>query len=576
MFKESILSYQGSLKKSIKTGWTPGWIAGLTVIAVGVFAVLYAFEADAAALLMRLVPPTYRQGSAFYTDMVFLARTELLWVACFFVVTLLLYRYPFGGALERARHFGEEGNTWGLILLIVSVFLLAVGISLFVLESFPNSSDEYAYLLQAEMFSDGKWWVRAHDLPAFFQANNIPQHEGILLSRFPPGWPLLLSLAFDAGISPMLVNPFLGMCALLVLYFFAKKYYSHQVAVWSVTIVALSSYFLFNAASFFSHISCTLFVLLFAYSVYVYRDNRNVVAAILAGFFLGMVMIIRYYTAVLIFMPFGVVLLIQYRWAALRLFFFMALGSVPCIAYLLWYNYSITGDALLPVTMWAYPLEGLGFVRGHTFLKAVEHVVRRMLMFVYWTSPGLLLLYAFFLWRKVTRPAERLRHPGDYTFLALVVGYFFYYQIGGNQYGPRFMFEAFPFLVLFVVHQAFEMRAKWVMAVLVACVIYPALKFPFISQREGMIVDQRQDLYDLVKEKNLTHAVVLVCSPTSPWRPMPAEDLTRNDPMFTGNVIYALPHPEISDQIMSYYPDRAFYRYVRNLNSPRGELIRIR
>src|SRR5690606_34461915 len=164
--------------------------------------------------------------------------------------------------------------------------------------------------------------------------------------------------------------------------------------------------------------------------------------------------------------------------------------------------------------------------------------------------------------------------PGDYTFLALVVGYFFYYQIGGNQYGPRFMFEAFPFLVLFVVHQAFEMRAKWVMAVLVACVIYPALKFPFISQREGMIVDQRQDLYDLVKEKNLTHAVVLVCSPTSPWRPMPAEDLTRNDPMFTGNVIYALPHPEISDQIMSYYPDRAFYRYVRDLNSPRGELIR--
>jgi hypothetical protein len=57
---------------------------------------------------------------------------------------------------------------------------------------------------------------------------------------------------------------------------------------------------------------------------------------------------------------------------------------------------------------------------------------------------------------------------------------------------------------------------------------------------------------------------------------MPRGDLTRNDPKFMNDVIYVLELPRINDQIMEYYSDRAVYKYVRDLNEPQGELIKIR
>lgn len=197
-------------------------------------------------------------------------------------------------------------------------------------------------------------------------------------------------------------------------------------------------------------------------------------------------------------------------------------------------------------------------------------------MFFYWASPGLIVLYFVFLWRKMKSPAERFLRPEDYTFITLTVGYLFYYQIGGNQYGPRFLFEALPFLVLFVVSKVFQMREKWATALLLASILYAMVKLPFIAYREEKIVDQRQDLYDLVEEEKIRNAVVFVCSATSPIRPMPADDLTRNDPRFVNNVLYALELPNINKQLMEYYSDRSFYRYVRDLDSPQGQLIRIK
>ena len=171
-------------------------------------------------------------------------------------------------------------------------------------------------------------------------------------------------------------------------------------------------------------------------------------------------------------------------------------------------------------------------------------------MFFYWASPGLLFLYLAFLWRKIKSPAERFIKPEDYAFLCLLVGYFFYYQIGGNQYGPRFFFEAFPFVILLVVSKVFQLREKWAMAVLFASLIYAVVKLPFIVYREEMIVDQRKDLYDIVQEEKIENAVVFIESPTSPIRPMPADDLTRNDPRFSNSVLYALELPAISGQLM--------------------------
>ena len=577
MLKTAILNYQTSLKNSIKSNYSTAWVLAAIVIPVIVFFTLLVFESQIAALIMSLVPPSKLQGITFYRDLIYLTRIEILWVGFFFLLALLIFLHTRRESLEDFLSINTGDKAVYYMMLIASLFfLVTVLINGKVLEEFPNSSDEYAYLLQAEMFSRGKLWERAHDLPDFFYHINIAQHEGIMVSRFPPGWPLILSAAFEIGMDPALMNPLLGLVTLIVFYFFVKKYYNARVAVWSMLAVAMTGYYLFNAASYFSHISCLLVTLLFVFSVYLYQNKKKIIYGILAGFFLGFVVIIRYYTAVLIFIPFVVYLMVEHRWKIIPFFFWMGIGSLPCMAYLLWYNYSITGNALLPVTMWAYPAEQLGFVKGHTFLQGIEHFIRRALLFMYWCSPGLLILYVIFLWRKIKSPGERLLRPEDYAFATLAVGYFFYYQIGGNQYGPRFMLEGFPFLVAFVVSKVLEKREKWAMALLLASICVAVVKIPFIARREALVVDQRQDLYDLIQEQKIQNALVFVSSPTSPVRPMPMGDLTRNDPKFMNDVIYVLELPRINDQIMEYYGDRSVYKYVRDLNEPHGELLKIR
>lgn len=572
-----MLNYQTSLKNSIRSSSPTIWVIATVLIPVIVFLTLLLLQDEIAGVFMSYFPSAHQYGASFYYDLVYLIRIELLWLGGFFLFALLLYLYVSTASLDNLINLRTRSNALYYMMLIASAFFLAaVFINGNVLEEFPNSSDEYAYLLQAEMFSRDKLWERAHALPDFFYHINIAQHEGILVSRFPPGWPLVLSVAFEIGMSPSLINPLLGLVALVVFYFFVRRYYDTRTAVWSMLALALTGFYLFNAASYFSHMACLLMALLFVFNVYLYQEKKHFLYGLLAGFFLGFVVVIRYYTALLIFLPFFLYLVFEHRWKVVPLFVWMAVGSLPCLAYLLWYNYSITGNALLPVTMWAYPAEQLGFVKGHSFLKGIEHLARRMFMFMYWVSPGLLILYLVFLWRKIKCPADRLLKPEDYAFIMLAIGYFFYHEIGGNQYGPRFMFEGYPFLVAFVVSKVLETREKWAMALLVASLAFAIVKLPFIAEREGQIIDQRQDMYDLVEEQKIRNAIVFVGSPTSPIRPMPTRDLTRNDPNFMNNVIYVLPIRGINHLIMEYYSDRAVYRYERNPDDPDGELIRIR
>jgi len=372
------------------------------------------------------------------------------------------------------------------------------------------------------------------------------------------------------------VNPALGVLCLLVTYFFVRRYYNNHIAVWTVIAMGLTGFFIFNAASYFSHVSCMLACLLFVFAMYRYFETRKVGFIVVAGVFLGCIIVIRYFTAVLIFLPFLIYMASRLKTNILRPLVLMGVGAVPFVLFLAWYNATITGNPFLPVTMWLDKEEGIGFVKDHTFLSGVEHIVRWLFMFAYWVSPGFLLLYFLFLWRKRrSRTAGRAR-PEDYFFITLMAGYFFYYQIGGNQYGPRFMFEAFPFLIILVVRNVIDIQSTWIRAAFLASVLYAVAKFPFVADREATIVDQRQDVYDLVAANDVHNAVVLIESHTSPLRPMPVGDLTRNSASFDDDVLYAHDCEAERNLLMNYYTERSFYIYRRDVDRVRGELIRIR
>ncbi|HEY0656327.1 MAG TPA: glycosyltransferase family 39 protein [Chryseosolibacter sp.] len=576
MIKTSLLEnnyYDNAVRKSIKWRWFP--ILIITLI-LG-YIVLRIAEPQILSFLMAALPVEPDKSTRFYLDFLRLLFNEILWLAGFLGIAWLFVVYdPFSSTVRAV----ERGALRSIRLAAAGIIAISFFTSIFVgyntLETFANSSDEYAYLFQASTMAKGKLWESSHQLPDFFYFNHIANKDGIAVSRFPPGWPLILSTAYWLGVNPILVNPLLGAILLIVFFSFVNRFYSPRIAFWSLLVLALTSFFIFNSASYFSHVSCALFALLFVYGSHLYFERPKPEYLVLAGFFLAMVVITRYFTAILIFLPFFFVYIRNCKVGCIKAFFWLGVGALPCLGFLFWYNYSITGNALLPVTMWAYADESLGFVRGHTVAKGLEHVVRWLGMFLYWCSPAVLVLYFIALIDKVKDREARWAHPEDYLFFVLICGYFFYYQIGGNQYGPRFLFEALPFMVLLVVSKVLALNKKWITGLLVAGILFAIVKLPFIAWREHQVIEERKDVYSLVQQRDIRNAVVIVSSYTSVMRPMPTGDLTRNDVYYLNDVLYALDLNQRNQELMDYYPDRQFYRYVREVNDPHGKLIRVR
>ena len=547
----------------------------IPVIAYWIFRV---YENDLTELIIPLFPVEDDKSFGFYQDFLRLCFNEMLWLSLFLLSAWSIYVYGRGPdsfhgienrVIHRAAHYA--------ILIVLVTLIGTIMIAYLTLHGFANSGDEYVYLYQAETLSQGKLWNEAHPLDDFFLYSHIPQQEGISVGRFPPGWPLLLSIPFVLNVPPIWLNPIIAAVTLWLLYSFASRYYGHRVAFWGLISIAFTSFYLFNSASLFSHNACLLMVVGFIYSLYLRLEKGSSFYALLAGACLGMIVITRYYNAVLLMIPVLIYLFYQYRLKCIPTLFLMGIGGLPFLIFLFWYNYSITGNGFLPVTVWADEREGLGFgVRGYTPIEGIEHFIRRFFLFLYWSSPALFFLYFIFLFKKVRIKVQRFFHPEDYYLLMLIIGYYFYYHIGGNQYGPRFWFEGTPFVTLFVVKKVFDTKARWAWALFAAGLIYGIVKMPYIIEREHRVVEERMDIYEKVRESRIANAVVLVSSYTGIIRPMGEMDLVRNGLDYNASVIYAHDRGDRNKELREFYPERKFYKYLRDPDNVEGKIIPLR
>ncbi|HEX8041304.1 MAG TPA: hypothetical protein VF490_19285, partial [Chryseosolibacter sp.] len=144
-----------------------------------------------------------------------LAAFEILWIGFFFLLAGALIAYTRPSLVDNVFTISGRKKSGLALAFILMLFLFVVLVTAQnTLERFANSSDEYAYLFQADLLSKGRLWEPAHDLPDFFYVNNLVANDGILLSPFLPGWPLFLSAAQGMGVPPVYVNPVLGLLAL--------------------------------------------------------------------------------------------------------------------------------------------------------------------------------------------------------------------------------------------------------------------------------------------------------------------------------------------------------------------------
>jgi hypothetical protein len=481
-----------------------------------------------------------------------------------------------------AAFLDRHGRVMIGLLLVLSA-IAALFVALVVLRSFPSSADEYDMQFQARTFLEGRLW---QDLPQghpFFSTGNNLERGSMWISHYPPGWPLVVGAGLALGIPPVVMGPLSSVAMVATLAALARTALGWAGAVAVCTLVVVSGFFLLNAGSYFNHVFTAFLMLGFTIFARRFLERPSAADALVAGAFIGMLGITRYYSALLCFLPFLASLIGTLSWRHYRSGLWALLTIAPFLAGLLVYNHAVTGSALTTVTSWGYPAFRLGLwavTEGGTPttpLHGIGLAAIQLTEFMEWTSPLALAGYVMALAYLI---AERKARFYDFYFIVFVLGFLFYADIGGNRYGPRYYFEPYPFLVLTVVtalvHFARKARNwQWTAFLIALCfahLIIAACNVPaFLFYMNRMTVE-RMDLYDQVATAGLDHAIVFIGSDTGLLRPMPAQDLTRNGIRIDGSVIYAHDLGERNAELVALFPDRTFWRYERQPGKVQGRL----
>jgi hypothetical protein len=468
--------------------------------------------------------------------------------------------------------------------LLIGIGIAGALAAVWVLRAFPNSGDEYSYIFMAKTFLAGRLQnplPPLHDLFAYWHI--VFWHEK-WVSVYPPGWPLLLAAVMGLRLPPWLAAPLCGGVLLFAVLKLGQKRDGALGGLLAVALVASSPFFLFNAGSYFSGISAAAAGLLFCWAALTFLEHPRWPNAICAGLALGMLGLIRNQNVVLFGLPFAVQFLLQARRRHYCLAPGIILAGLPFFMALLLYNYTVFGFLLLDIhsestyiRFGLFPIDEWG--HHLTPLDELMFVAKRMIMLVNWSSLFLVLGYvASFAFLVLRRQLSFL----DFIFPIYVLGFMLVPFFGGNQYGPRYYFEAFPLFVLTIVSalipllQCFRF-SRWrpfaismVAAHFAACLAALAIIAPFART----LIDQRMDIYDQVHSKHLRNAVVVVHSSTSaiPDMNMVPLDLTRNGITADGEVLYVLDIPDKLQKLRLLFPDRQFYIYERDLSNPKGKL----
>ncbi|WP_119418040.1 hypothetical protein [Desertibaculum subflavum] len=465
----------------------------------------------------------------------------------------------------------------------IGVSLVLVLTAVWLLRAFPNSGDEYNYIFQAETFRHGHLWVPVPEHQDLFAFSHIFMKDGKWVSQYAPGWGAILALGGTIGLPYWIINPLLAVGCLWAAWAVAKQRAGQAAGTAAVVLLGLSAFFIFTSASYFPHLACATFGMIFCWQAERYRQAPAVRPALVMGLALGVVGLIRPYDAVLFALPLAIATLLQLKVAHLKYVLFVAAAGAPFLVATFFYNWSITGDPLFPVTNWGYPSYRLGFNptdeagRDFTWIETAHHAVSRVVLLGEWTSLPFLVLFVSswaHLWRR-----GKLQ-PSDWVFPVFVAGYLLAPGFGGNQYGPRYYFAAFPMMVLtcstaiadWLGERWSERESRFGVALFVAHVLVALSAFAPIGYGVSRIVAERMHVYDLVDSAKLDQAVVVLSAPVGVLHPMGPKDLTRNGIDLQGPVVYALARPGWEEALREMFPDRRMYLYTREITSAWGRL----
>jgi hypothetical protein len=183
--------------------------------------------------------------------------------------------------------------------------------------------------------------------------------------------------------------------------------------------------------------------------------------------------------------------------------------------------------------------------RDGWLLRSADILSTHLLRHLLWTPPVLVFAYLFYL--RVAPDSVR-RGPLDWLLAATIVVLYFYVERGGNQYGPRFHYEAFLFAAVFVVANVFRRpaledapaRDRAAFALFAASLLVTPASFLVHSRIEHAVIVERMDPFTQAARAGLRDALVLIGDRVGGRRSIAAADLTRNGIDYQGPVLFGL------------------------------------
>lgn len=344
-----------------------------------------------------------------------------------------------------------------LLFLLVALFWLLY-LNLFYLEGIPHVPDSAVYLVQAKLLAEGKVFGKPKIFSQFFEFfDAFPQGMYFLnqkwFGQYPFGHPLLLALGVLVN-RPGIVPPLIGTFFLLIIYLITKEILGVPLlGVLAVILALFSPLFQMNAASFMSHNTAAFYLVLFIFCFLKILKKGNFWLSLLGGIAFGLLFNTRPLTAVALVFPLMVFYFLSFLGQKLKKisrFLPMVLGGFFLLSLYFGYNFVLTGSFLKPPYALnnTYSSENLGFSRGHTLAKGLQHALTNisLLPLVLFGWPAKLAFIFVFL-PFIFGEANRYDWLWLGSILAIFAGWLFF---NGNfiMYGPRFYYEMLPFLVL--------------------------------------------------------------------------------------------------------------------------------
>jgi hypothetical protein len=199
-----------------------------------------------------------------------------------------------------------------LPVFLFALTLLVLGlVARYSLDAVPHIADEAAYLFQAKIFAGGRLWAAAPDFPEFFAAEHIVMQDGRWFAKYPPLFPLLLSLGVLAGF-PWMVNPVIGAVSGWLIFLLTTRVTgSRGCGILAWLLLLTSPFFLILNASMMAHATALLLTLLFLYLVCRGLPSNSLPSGLLAGLCMGAFILTRPFTALLVFLPVAVYIIFR-------------------------------------------------------------------------------------------------------------------------------------------------------------------------------------------------------------------------------------------------------------------------